>query len=239
TVLILCYKGKNMDKRSALYKKISKNGFVFESLSPKSYELEGFVRGFMQGKRVNCDAKGVSMLCEFIGANLSKIDNEVDKVVSVLPDENRTLTPELIEKYIGVSKEYNVFELTKALSDRNIQAAVRIGKHFAQNPKNYPFVVTVSVLFNHFQRLIILSLMRWESQRRGTPAPRDSDYARAMGVSPYLVKEYLAASARYSLKSLFAIISLLREYDMKGKGVDCSMDEGSLLDELILLILVA
>lgn len=239
TVLILCVKGKNLDKRTAFYKALSKNGTIFESTPPRDYELETFVREELGRRKITADAKSIGMLCEFIGPNLAKLDNELTKLIAFLPDNSKVITPEIIEQNVGISKDYNIFELTKALSMRNNHRTLMIADHFARNPKNYPLVVTMATLFNHFQRIIMVGLMQWDARRKSLPAPRDADIAKQLGVSPYFVSEYTSAVRNYPLKASFAILGLLREYDMKSKGIGSgTTDDGELLKELLLRISV-
>ncbi len=238
TILVLAHKTKNLDKRSALYKKIAKSGVVFESLSPRSYELDAYITDYLKIQNIRADAKAASMLAEAVGTNLSKLDGEVQKVVGIMGEGERVLTAEMVERYVGLSREYNVFELSKALTERNFARALKICDHFAHNPKANPFVVVCGVLFGHFQRLLIVSLMGWDAKKRGARMPTDSDYAKALGVSPYVVREYTAGARAYTTKSLFAIMGHLRSYDLKSKGVDVGtgMSEGELLRELVLQI---
>ncbi len=238
TIVVLAHKTKNLDKRSALYKKIAKNGVVFESLSPRSYELDGYITDYLKIQNLKADAKAVSMLGEAVGANLSKLDSEVQKVVGIMGEGERLLTAEMVERYVGLSREYNVFELSKSLTERNFARALKICDHFAQNPRSNPFVVVCGVLFGHFQRLLIVSLMGWDAKKRGTRMPTDPEYAKALGVSPYVVREYTAGARVYTTKSLFAIMGHLRTYDLKSKGVGAGAgtSEGELLRELVLQI---
>ncbi|MDR0954137.1 MAG: DNA polymerase III subunit delta, partial [Rikenellaceae bacterium] len=165
TVLVICHKGKNVDKRTPLYKSSRDKGVAFESVPPRDYEIEGWLGGFVRSKELSMDAKASAMLVDHLGADIAKIANELDKLLTSLPEGTQTVTAEHIEQHIGISKDFNTFELTKAISEHNLAKAMRIADHFARNPKDNPFVVTISMLFNHFQRIFILNYQRWLAKK--------------------------------------------------------------------------
>ena len=219
TVLVLCYKEKSVDKRSAVYKQAEANGTVFESVAPREYEIAGW-------------------LTEHLGTDLSKIDNELDKLLTYLPEGTHKITAEQIETNIGISKDFNNFELTKAISEKNMEKAMLIADHFARNPKDNPLLVTISTLFTHFQRIFILNYQKWLCRRKGAAMPSEMELARMLKLpAAYFLKEYQQAATLYPNQKVFAIMGLLREYDLKSKGINAGQtDNGELLKELLLKI---
>lgn len=228
TVLVLNYKYKKIDKRKALYKALSKAGVVFESKKLYENQVADWIRRVLSGKNYDISPKAAQMLVEFLGTDLSKIDNELNKLKIVLP-KGTQITPEHIEENIGISKDFNNFELRKAIGERNVLKAHQIVKYFGDNPKDNPLVVTMALLFNFFSQLLHLHGMADRSPR---------SVASALRINPYFVNEYLNAARNYPMKKVSAIISLLREYDVKGKGVGSNaVPQGDLLKELLVKIL--
>jgi DNA polymerase-3 subunit delta len=227
TVLVFNYKYKKLDKRKALYKALADAGVVFESKKLYENQVGDWIRRVLSGKNYDISPKAAQMLVEFLGTDLSKIDNELNKLRIVLPGGIQ-ITPEHIEENIGISKDYNNFELRKAIGERNILKAYRIAKYFGDNPKDNPFVVTMALLFNFFSQLLHLHGMVDKSPR---------NVASALRINPYFVNEYLTASRNYPMKKVSATIALLREYDVKGKGVGSNaVSQGDLLKELLVKI---
>lgn len=242
TILVICHKDKSIDKRSQLYKKLAASGaIVVESVAPRDYEIGGWITEMVKSKGCAIEPKAVAMLSDFVGADLSKIENEIDKLLTRLDQGTTNITADHIEQNIGISKEYNNFELTRAISARDVRSALAIAEHFAANPKDNPLVVTMSVLFNHFQRIVTLNIYRWESRRKKVPMGSEAQIATLLGLShPFFVREYLAAADNYPNAKAFAILGLIREFEMKGKGMGAgSMDHGELLKELLLRIAIA
>jgi DNA polymerase-3 subunit delta len=227
TVLVLNYKYKTIDKRKALYKAISKNGLVFESKPLYENKIPDWIRRVLQSKNYTIVPKASQMLVEFLGTDLSKISNELNKLQIVLP-EGTQITPEHIEENIGVSKDYNNFELRKAIGERNELKAFKIANYFANNPKDNPFVVTVSLLFAFFSQLL---------QYHGLQDKTPRSVALALKVNPYFVNDYITAAHNYPMKKVSAVVSVLREFDVKGKGVGANnIPQGDLLKELLVKI---
>lgn len=241
TILILCHKEKSMDKRWQLYKHCAEKGAVLESVRPRDYEFSGWLSEFVRSKGCNMDSKAASMLTDHIGADISKISGELDKLLTALPEGTKTITAEIIEQNIGISKDFNTFELTRALSERNLYKCLLIADHFARNPKDNPLLLTISSMFTHFQRIFLVNYYRWLATRarKPSPMPNDMEMARILKLpSPFFLREYQAAASLYPNNKVFAIIGLLREYDMKSKGINGgSADDGELLKELLLRIL--
>ena len=229
TVLVINYKYKKIDKRKALYKAIKKTGsVVFESKKLYENQVADWIRRVLAGQNYQISPKAAQMLVEFLGTDLSKIDNELNKLKIVLP-EGTQITPEHIEENIGISKDYNNFELRKAVGERDVVKAHQIAKYFAENPKDNPMIVTVALLFNFFSQLLHLHGMTDRNPR---------SVATALKVNPYFVNEYFTAAKNYPMKKVSYVIGLLRDADVKGKGVGANaLPEGDILKELLVKIL--
>lgn len=224
TILVICYKYKKLDKRKKLYKAIQSSGELFESKKLYENQVSEWIRRTLSGKKYSITPKASLMLVEFLGTDLSKISNELDKLGLVIP-HGAEITPDLVEEHIGISKDYNNFELKKAIGERNIGKATRIVDYFAQNPKDNPFVVTVTLLNTFFNQLL---------QYHGLRDHSPGHVAKVLGVSPYFVNEYSTAAKNYPMKRVSHIISSLRKLDLKGKGVGAhNMAQSDLLKELI------
>lgn len=224
TILVICYKYKKLDKRKKLYKAVKKHGELFESKKLYENQVADWVRRTLAGKKYKIAPKASVMLVEFLGTDLSKISNELDKLMLIV-SSNVEITPELVEQHIGISKDFNNFELKKAIGERNVRKAARIVDYFAQNPKDNPFVVTITLLNTFFTQLL---------QYHGLNDHSPGNVAKVLGVNPYFVNEYAIAAKNYPMKRVSAIISNLRKLDLKGKGVGASnMGQADLLKEML------
>ena len=229
TVLVLCYKYKTVDKRKAVYKAIKKSGYVYESKKLYDNQVPDWIRRVLAPKGYSITPKASQMLVEFLGTDLSKINNELEKLQIVLPKDTQ-ITPEHIEENIGISKDYNNFELRKAIGSRDDAKAFKIIHYFAENPKDNPMVVTVSLLFNFFLQLLQLHGMNDKSPR---------SVASALRVNPYFVNEYLDAARNFPMRKVSGIVATLREFDVKSKGVNSNaVPQGDLLKEMLVRIFV-
>jgi len=227
TVLVINYKYKKLDKRKAVYKAIKKVGVVFESKKLYENKVPDWIRRVLSGQNYTITPKASQMLVEFLGTDLSKIMNELNKLKIILPEDTQ-ITPDHIEKNIGISKDYNNFELRKAIGYRDTLKAYRIINYFGENPKDNPMIVTVSLLYNFFSQLLHLHGLHDKNPR---------SVASALKVSPYFVNEYIDAARNYPMKKVSAIIGDLREFDVKGKGVNSNaVPQGDLLRELMVRI---
>jgi len=228
TVLVINYKYKKLDKRKALYKAINKVGVVYESKKLYENQVAEWIRRVLSGQNYTISPKAAQMLVEFLGTDLSKISNELDKLKIVLP-EGTQISPEHIEENIGISKDYNNFELRKAVGEQNVLKAHKIVHYFADNPKENPMVVTVSLLFNFFSQLLHLHGLNDKNPR---------NVASALKVNPYFVSEYITAAKNYPMKKVSRIIATLRDFDVKSKGVGANaVPQGDLLKELLIRIM--
>lgn len=224
TILVLCYKYKKLDKRKKLYKAVNKSGELFESKKLYDNQVADWIRRTLASKKYKISPKSCIMLVEYLGTDLSKISNELDKLTLIVPPTTE-ITPELIEEHIGISKDFNNFELKKAIGERDVKKASRIIDYFAQNPKDNPFVVTVTLLNTFFTQLL---------QYHGLNDHSPGNVAKVLGVNPYFVNEYVVAAKNYPMKRVSGIISSLRNLDLKGKGVGASnMGQADLLKELL------
>ena len=228
TVLVLCYKYSKLDKRKKLYKSVQKYGVLFESKKLYENQVSDWIRKILQGRGYQITAKAAILLVEFLGTDLSRIDKELEKLQLVVPKE-KEITPSDIEEHIGISKDFNNFELKKAIGERNVVKATRIILYFAQNPKDNPFVVTISLLHNFFSQLL---------QYHGLSDHSPKNVASALRINPYFVNEFNTAAKNYPMKKTSHIISQLRELDLKGKGVGANnMSDADLLKELLVKIM--
>ena len=240
TVLVICHKEKNVDKRSAFYKSCTAQGQVLESVRPRDYEIASWLRNFVGSKGFEIDAKALSMLTDHLGTDISKIENELRKLTVSLPEGTQRITDADIEANIGISKDFNNFELCKAVIGRDMGRALMIADHFARNPKDNPLLLTISALFGQFKELFIVNYLGWLARYRGKPFPSDMDLMRLLHKSTtFFVQEIKQNAANWNNRKVFAVLGLLREYDAKSKGIDSGgMSDGELLRELLLKIML-
>lgn len=233
TVLVFCYKYKALDKRKELYKTLSKSdqAVVFESNKVKDYQLDTWLKSYVQSQKLEIEPKAVAMLIEFLGNDLSKMVNEIAKLKIVLKD-SRMITADLVEENIGISKDYNNFELINALAYKNDAKAFDIAKYFALNTKNNPLVVSIAVLYNFFSKLLQYHGIMYKNS-----GANQTDVAKQLGINPYGLKDYQAAFKLYPMKKVSANIEAIREIDVKGKGVEGNLTHDDLLKELLIKIL--
>lgn len=228
TILVICHKYKSLRKNSRLVKAFAENGVVMDSKKVYDNKMPDWIQRYVNRHGYKIGPKATQMLADHLGNDLGKVVNEIQKVFISLAKGNE-VTPILIEQNIGISKDYNVFELQEALGTKNAFKAFQIAKYFGDNPKTNPFVVTVAVLHSFFIKLLLYHSLKDKSR---------TNVASELGVPPYLVSNYQKAAAQYSGKKLISIFSDLREYDLKYKGVEnLSADQGELLKELIYKIL--
>ncbi len=228
TVLVICYKYKTIDKRKKLYKAIQKIGLVYDSKKLYENQIAEWIRRVLSGKNYKIENKAALMLVEFLGNDLSKISNELDKLMLVLPKES-AISPKDIEENIGISKDYNNFELRKAVGERNVFKANQIINYFAQNQKANPLVVTISLLNSLFTQLLTYHSLQDKSK---------NSVARALKVNPFFVSDYITAGKNYPMRKVSQVIAFLREADVKSKGVGANaLPSGDILKELLFKII--
>jgi len=228
TTLVFCYKYKSLDKRKKLSKVLKKSGILFESKRLYENQVADWIMKTLKARNYTISPKAAQMLVEFLGIDLGKIDNELNKLQLITP-EGTQITPELIEQNIGISKDFNNFELRKAIGMRDSLKAHRIVNYFAKNPKDNPMVVTISLLFSYFSQIM---------QYHGLPDKSKANVAKQLKVHPYFVGDYVVAAKNYPMKKVSQVIGLLHESDVKGKGVGAvNISHGDLLKELMVKIL--
>ena len=238
TILIICHKEKNVDKRSALYKQCQKSGVVFESVRPRDYEIGPWLTQFLQQKGLRIAPKAVQMLSDHLGCDIAKISNEVDKLLVALPAGTKDITDMHIEQNVGISKDFNNFELCNAVVTQDVQHAMAIADHFAHNPKDNPLLLTIMALYGQFRDIFIVNYLRWLAKYKNIPFPSEMELMKTLKKSnTYAVKEICSHAQRWPNRKVFGILGLLREYDGKSKGIDAGgMSDGELLRELLLKI---
>lgn len=230
TILVLNYKGGTLDKRKKLYAEIEKKGVVFDSKKIPEYKMSAFVTSFLTSKGLGIDQRSAQLLTDFLGNDLSKVVNEIDKLILSLPPNEKRITAELIEQNIGISKDFNNYELLKAVIEKDTFKANQITNYFEKNPKNNPMIVTLSVLFNFFSNLMVCYWAKDKSE---------NGIASELGFrNSYQARDYVSALKKYNAFKCMEVISLIRTYDAKGKGVDNpSTPDGELLRELLFKIM--
>ena len=228
TVLVLAFMNKKIDGRLKAVKILSKNGVLFLSDKVRDHKLPQWIQGYARDEGQDIDPKAVQMLADYLGNDLRKVCNELTKLNLVMKGGAK-ITSEDIEKHIGISKEYNVFELQKALGTKNLEKASRIVNHFEANPKNNPMAMVAPILLSYFNRIFVYHGLKDKSQTAA---------AKAMSCSPYAVKEYASASRLYPPVKVARIFGYLREADRKSKGQgNVTTTDGMLLREAVFKIL--
>ena len=233
TVLVFCHKYKKIDARKKaakdFIKAVEANGVVFTSDKVKDWTLSTWISDHVQSLGYHIDPRTSTLLAEYLGNDLSKIDNELGKLFIEL-EPNGQITLDLIERNIGISKDFNVFELQNAILKRDVQKANRIIIHFSKNLKEHPIQMLVATLYGFFYKIMLLQYL----QKSG----RANDAARVLRVNPYFIKDYQEGARNFTTKKLRRIISYLSEADLKSKGIgNTSTDPGYLMKELVFKIM--
>lgn len=224
TILVICHKYGTVDGRKKYVNEIDKVGVVFTSSTLRDYQVLPWIKDYVKLKGLSIDEKATALLAEFLGTDLSRIVGELDKLIITKPADQKQITSELIEKNIGISKEYNNFELQNAIFKRDVLRANRIVQHFSKSPKTNPMIVTISVLFGGYTNLL---------QYHYTGDKSDANVARVLGVNPFFVKDFSAAAKIYSAWKCMQNIAILREFDAKMKGIGSREPESELLKEML------
>ena len=227
TVLVFCYKYKTLDKRKKALKNINKTGLVYESKKLYENQVGQWITRVLQGKNYTIEAKANAMLVEFLGNDLSKINNELEKLQIILP-KGSLISAKNIEENIGFSKDFNVFELQNAIGNKNQVKAYQIAQYFSDNPKDNPMVVTVSLLFSYF-----IKVLKYHGLKDKNPV----NVAKVLGISPFFIKDYDVALRNYPMKKVSSIVNTLRDIDVKSKGVGANaLPTHDLLKEMLVKI---
>lgn len=229
TVLVICYKYGTVDGRKKWVAEARQKGVVFESVRLKSYEMSAWINSYVRNNKLDIDEKSVLMLTEYLGTDLNKLANELEKLRITMPEGSRRITPELIEKNIGISKDFNVFELQDALIQKDILKANRIVRYFGENKKANPIQLVLGQLFNFFSNLMLFHYL---------PEKTAEAAAAEFRLHPFVARNYLKAAQSFNAWKTMSTISWIRETDARSKGVDnLSANEGELLKELVFKIL--
>lgn len=228
TILVFAHKHKKVDSRKKVFKTLDKAKMLFHSESVKDYNLAKWIDDEARNLQIKL-APGISqLLADYLGNDLSRIANELNKMKLVLKD-GEVLDGKLVETHIGISKEFNVFELQKALGKKDANTAFKIAYYMGINPKTNPIVMTIGNLYNFFSNVVLYHTVSHQSP---------PNIASELGINPYFVKDYAEAARLYPLKFATRIISVLREIDLKSKGLGAvNMDEGELLKEMVYKII--
>ncbi|MBQ8047972.1 MAG: DNA polymerase III subunit delta [Prevotella sp.] len=231
TILVLCHKNGTIDRRKKIIAKAEAAGVVFESKKMRDYELPSFVTTYLQQKNATIDRKAAAMVAESIGADLNRLTSELDKVLISLPKDQLNITPDIVERQIGVSKEFNAFELRNAIVNRDVFKANQIVNYFDKNPKAGSLYSLLPLLFNYFQNLMIAY---YAPQRNNENSL--AQYLELKG--GWAARDYATGLRNYPGGKTLQIISKIREIDAKGKGLDNpNTTSGDLMKELIFFIL--
>ncbi len=228
TILVLCYKYKKVDKRKSLYKAAEKTGVVMESAFFQDYKIPDWISNYIKERGFSISPKAAVLLQEFVGNELSKIVNELTKLFINLP-KGSEINEDIIERNIGISKDFNVFELQKAIGRKDVYKANMIIRYFAANPKDNPLVKVIPNLYSYFSKVLAYHYL---------PDKSRNNAAAALSVNPFFVQDYETAAKNYPVPRLVSVISFLREYDLKAKGLDnVSATDGELMKELLFKIM--
>jgi DNA polymerase-3 subunit delta len=229
TILVFNYKYKKLDKRKKIGKLLAANTVFFTSDKVKEYKLADWIVGFCKSQGLEIKPKASHLLGEYLGNDLSKITNTIEKLKVILEGET-VIDEDVIQNNVGISKDFNMFELSNALADKNVYKSNLIVNHFAQNPKNYPFPATLGTLYNYYTKLVKYHFY--------APNSSENELARILGVNAYFIKDYRVASRNYTKAKLARIFGYLKDYDLRSKGVgNVSIPDGELLKELVFKIL--
>lgn len=226
TVLVICYKYKTLDKRKKICKTIADKGLLFESKKLYDSALPQWLKRVLAGKKLDIEPKASAMLIDFLGNDLSKISNEIDKLAIILP-AGSTITPDEIEKNIGFSKDFNIFEFQKAIGQKNVVKSYSIAYYFHENPKDHNVIAVTGILFSFFSKLL---------QYHGLKDKSPKNAASVLKISPYFVGDYELAAKNYQMRKVSQIVASLRDIDVKSKGVGATLSDKELYKTLLFTI---
>ncbi|HTX89101.1 MAG TPA: DNA polymerase III subunit delta [Bacteroidales bacterium] len=228
TLLVICYKYEKADRRKSFFKLVEKTGVLYEAARLYDNRIPDWITAWLAKRKYPITAKASFLLTEFLGNDLAKIVNELDKLTINVP-AGQEITEELVERNIGISKDFNVFELQKALGRKDVVKANQIISYFAANPRENPLVKVIPILYSFFSKLLLYHCLGDKSK---------NSVAAALSINPFFVQDYQAAARNYPAARLISLIPVLREYDLKAKGVDNQLaSDGELMKEMIFRIL--
>lgn len=224
TILVFSYKYKSLDKRTKLGKAFEKNSTFLHAKKLYDNQVPDWIRSYCKSSSVQIEEDALMMLAENIGNNLQRLANEVNKLKLNLKDGGR-IDSSMVQRFVGISKDYNIFELQKSLSTMNKQKALKIVNYFAANPGNNPLVLTIYSLFSYYSKLLMIHQSADKSERT---------LAGLIGVNPFFVKEYILAARNYPLNKVVQNLKFLHEADLQSKGIGfATKKEGPVLTELV------
>ncbi len=230
TLLVLCFKHKKVDGRKKIFKDIKKKYEFYQTGKIYEKHVLRWMSNSLRKSDFSIEPKASKMLLEFLGNNISNINKELEKLKQILP-KSTTIKPEHIEEHVGISKDYNNFELINAIGLKDEFKAQKIAKYFTQNPKNHPLLLSLGLMFSYFNKVLTYHALNNKSE---------SNAAKALGVPPYFVKDYINASKKYSMKDTTRAIELIRETDAQSKGINFSQtNDTDLLRTLLVKIMRA
>ncbi len=228
TILVFCYKYKKLDKRKSFAKTIAKNGILFESEKLYDSKIPDWIVNFLKQNNYSITPKAALLMAEYLGNDLNKIVNELNKIIINIP-LNSQITPEHIEEYTGISKDFNIFELQNAIGKKDVLKANQIIKYFSSNIKVHSLALTLNMLHTFFVKILMYHQLKDKSRNNA---------AAVLSISPYFLNDFKIASQNYSPSKIIEVFSILREYDLKFKGIqNNSVPESELNKELIFKIL--
>lgn len=232
TVLVILMHGASADKRRALYKNVQKKGVVLVSDALRDYEMPQWITSFYKSRGLDIEPAAAALLAEYAGTDMSRIMLETEKMQKNLPEGTVRVNAADIEKNVGISRQFSIFELTKALSYMKAEKALKIAAYIGNGPK-FMLLLATAPLYTHFYRIL-----KYEAALLKNPAMSKADRAKLLGVNPYFMEEYDVAARNYPIRRCMKVISLLEEYDFKGKGGGSGeASQGNLLMELVSKIL--
>lgn len=230
TIFVVCYKNKTYDARKKILKNFAKNGLIYKSEKVRDYQLADWIAKYVRSVGMQINGKATMLLAEFLGSDLGRISNEIEKLRIVL-GPNASITDQHIEQHIGISKDYNIYELVNAIAQKQTDKAFKIVQYFEYNPKAGELVVIIPALFKLFSQLMRIHF---------TPNKSREAIASSLGVHPFVAGELLSTRQHYDPKKIAAVIALLHDYDLKAKGMGNSqMSAAELLKELVYQIVYA
>ena len=229
TLLVINYKYKKFDKRKKLFKAIDKHGVILDSRRLYDDKIPAWISSYLLGRGKKIEPKAAVILCEFLGNDLGKIANELEKLALILGEGEETINAKHIEENIGISKDFNNFELNNALGQRNVLKANRIVKYFESNPRAHPITLSITSIYFFFSKLLSYHFLSNRSRK---------NVASVLKIDPFFIQEYERAAQNYNTAKTVQVISLLREFDLKSKGFgNVSTSDGDLLKELVYKII--
>ncbi|WP_038031500.1 DNA polymerase III subunit delta [Thermonema rossianum] len=226
TVLVLCHKGGFFDKRKAVYKAIEKQGIVVESKPLYDNQVPKWIEEYVQNKGAKIEPTAIQLLFEHVGNNLSRLSHEIDKILLNFGEgEEKVIKAQAVYEYVGISREYNVFELQKALGQKQLAQCIKIIRYAARNPKAMPAIPTIAMLYRYVNQLLLV---------HHAPDKSEKALAALLEVHPFFVKEYVQASRRYRVQELYHMLQVLLEADKRAKGVDAApASDAALLQDMM------